>query len=418
MFYNIGEVSNRDIQLLYQYRILREPSDMLTAICRDSTPIIYHEIEWLKSDRQLDTYSEIYVAEFNLGDIGEEIPFLEFHPTDDVDWKWIADFIDIEVEGSLLKLFSASNQLSLLDISIYKCISLRHIDSMLTDILNSINQLAADYDELELLMQTIKSSGGLNRPDGLIPNLVKIQNNDANTQIVDSLYRIKTPDSNRLFVNYSQDNLNHMEHIFNQQVEFRFLETSHYVLDNFTAPIVLVSGSGDLVLRNIRAQVLVTDWTGTITIINCNDVHLTANSRNTRCVLSRLQIDRNSVVYLENQVHQIGELTIAANSICRHWRANVRNLSYVGPGCTYWACNKVSIPGKVQLNNYQDSSNTIFNFSLSDILGILVSDFNRILIIGQKNLTEQLGNSDAALPPSIYVPRWSAEYNANNGGRA
>ena len=36
MKYDISAVSNRDLQLLYEYRILRQPSDKLSAILTKS----------------------------------------------------------------------------------------------------------------------------------------------------------------------------------------------------------------------------------------------------------------------------------------------------------------------------------------------------------------------------------------------
>ena len=219
-----------------------------------------------------------------------------------------------------------------------------------------------------------------------------------------------TAESNRLFVNYSQDNLNHMDHIINESVEFRFLDRNHYVLDSFITPSMLVSGFGNLVLRNIKGQILITKWLGTVTVIDCPDVHIVANTSADICKLDYLLISRGSVVYLENQIHIIKKMKLTADSICRHWRANVNRLDYVGPGCTYWCSAQVSIPGRVQLNEYTESSNTVFDFNMSDIIGAFVSDFDNILIVSQKNLTPRLGNSDTEPEPSVYVSEFHMKY--------
>lgn len=415
MFYDIGSITNRNIQLLYEYRILREPSDNLTAICRDSTPQHISELHWVESDREIDGFDTVYVARLEgITPIDNLVPFLEFNPTNGVDWKWIADFIDVEIVENVVNLYSSSNHLDQLDTSIYWCYSLRHIDALLTDILeNDLKKLIDEYDKLENEIRNFKDTGNyLKRPEGLVPNLVKIQQDNNGTQLVDSLYRIMTAERNRLFVNYSQDSLNQFEHIFNESVEFRFINRDHYVLDGFVAPVILVSGIGDLVLKNLSGQVLVTRWLGTVTVINCPEVHLTAVNASDICQLSTLQIDRNSTVYLENQVHQIMDIRMYGNSICRHWRANVRFVSYIGPGCTYWCSAQVSVPGRVQLPEvYNLNSNTIFEIRVHDIIGSLVSDFNNILIVGQKNLTPRLGNCDAEPEPGMYVSSWRADYN-------
>lgn len=414
MFYDVGSVTNRNIQLLYEYRILREPSDNLSAICRDSTPQETSTLSWSISNREIEGYEQVYEA--TLDEITPQdncVPFLEFHPEDDVDWKWIADFIDVEVDSGVVKIYSTTDYLTSIPMSVYWCYSLRHIDSMLTDILKDLDKLVKEYDKLEDEIRNFKDTGRyLKRPEGLIPNLVKIQNTAEGSDLVDSLYRIMTAESNRLFVNMTQDNLNHMEHIFNETVEFRFLNQDHYVLDDFTVQVMLISGSGDLVLKNIRGQVLVTRWRGTVTVIDCPEVHLTAVRSGGICRLKKLQISKGSTVYLENQVHVIDDLAMFADSVCRHWRANVKSLSYVGPGCTYWCCAQVSVPGRVQLAEYTDASNTVFDFNLHDIVGSFISDFDDIMLVGFKNLTPRLGNSDAEPQPGMYVSYWKATYSS------
>lgn len=415
MFYDVGSISNRNIQLLYEYRILREPSENLTAICRDSAPQSITALEWTKSTREIEGFDTVYEATLDVKPETDCVPFLEFHPDKNTDWKWISDYIDVSVEDDSVKLYSTTNHLSTLPIDVYWCYSLRHIDSMLTDILNDSKKLITEYDKLEQEIKDFMNAGGyLRRPEGLPPNLVKIANNGAD--LVDSLYKITTAEKSRLFVNLTQDNLNHLQSVFNESVEFRFIDRDHYVIANMIAPVMLISGYGDLVLRNIRGQVLVTDWSGTITVIDCPEVHLTATSADQICNLKKLLISRNSAVYLENQIHQIKEVTMEASSLCRHWRANVENISYIGPGCTYWCCAQVYVPGRVQLSSYSKNSNTVFDFSVNDVMGSFIADFDNMMIVGQKNLTPRLGNFDAEPQPSMYVSKWKATYSSHRTG--
>lgn len=414
MFYDIGSVTNRNIQLLYEYRILREPSHNLTAICRDGNKQTIDTLNWKESTREIEGYDTVYEARLDgIKPEADCVPFLEFHPEENSDWKWIADFIDVQVDDEGVTLYSSTNYIDVLPTDVYWCYSLRHIDSLLTDILDDLGGLVKEYDKLENEIKNYRDDGRyLRRPAGLIPNLVKIQNTEEGSDLVDSLYQVMTAESNRLFVNMSQDNLNHMEHIFNESVEFRFINQDHYVVDSFIAPVILISGNGSLVLRNLKGQVLVTNWSGSITVIDCPEVHLTATNPVYICRLNILQISKGSTVYLENQVHIIKELRMYANSLCRHWRGNVRNLTYVGPGCTYWCCAQVSVPGRAQLSEYTDASNTVFDFNVHNIIGSFVSDFDNMMIVGQKNLTPRLGNSDAEPQPGMYVSKWKAKYNS------
>ena len=410
--YDIGSVSNRNLQMLYLYRILREPSDRLTAICRGGPSTQVFDLNWEPSSIDIPGYSTVYMAVLE-GAVREPdtVPFLEFKPTTE-DWRWVADFIGVDADDERTVLYSTTNHLTSLPISVYWCYSLRHIDSVLTEILRDLKGISDEYAALGDLIRGFKDGGSyLTRPTGMVPNLVKIQNTADSSGLVDSTYRIRTPEANRLWVNQSQDNLDTMEHIFNEAVEFRFLDKDHYVVDDFTAPVIIISGNGDLVLKNLTGQVLVHDWEGTITVVDCTEVHLTADDEDDICNLTRMQITKGSVVYLENQIHQIEELEMRATSICRHWRANVKRLSYVGPGCVYWCCAKVSVPGRVQLQAYEPSSNTVFDFAVHDVIGAFISDFDNIMILGQKNLTPRLGNCDAEPAPGLYVPRWKAVYN-------
>lgn len=422
MFYDIGSITNRNIQLLYEYRILREPSHNITAICRDGKKQTVDTLDWKESTREVEGYDTVYEARLvGITPEADCVPFLEFHPGDNTDWKWIADFIDVEVDDEGITLYSTTDYLDVLPTDVYWCYSLRHIDSLLNDILKDLEGLVKEYDKLENEIKNFKDTGRyLKRPVGLIPNLIKIQNTEEGSDLVDSLYKVMTAEKNRLFVNMSQDNLNHMERIFNESVEFRFIDRDHYVVDSFLAPVILISGNGSLVLRNLKGQVLVTNWSGSITVIDCPEVHLTATNASYICRLDTLQISKGSTVYLENQVHVIKELRMYANSLCRHWRGNVKNLTYVGPGCTYWCCAQVSVPGKVQLSDYTDSSNTVFDFNVHNIIGSFVSDFDNMMIVGQKNLTPRLGNSDAEPQPGMYVSKWHATYSSyvpsNPGG--
>lgn len=411
MFYDIGAITNRDIQLLYEYRILRQPSDNLTAITRAGEAQHVDELKWQASSRLIETYDTVYEAVLTDQIKSGLVPFLEFHPEGGELWKFIADFIDIEVTEDKLILYSTNAEISELPIDIYWSYSLHHINSMLSDIQRDLDALAKDYASLENQLETFKDTGTFRqRPEGLIPNLIKIENATTEVNLVDSLYRIMTAENSRLYVNLSQQNLDSMEHIINEAVEFRFLQVDHYVLDSFISPTILISGSGDLVLKNLKGQVVVTDWQGTLTVIDCPEVHIAAKDSNHICLITTLQISRNSTVYLENYIHQIQNIELYSNSICRHWRANVRNISYIGPGCTYWCCAQVAIPGRVQLDEYLPDSNTVFDFNVHDVLGTFCSDFDNMLIVAQHNLTPRLGNSDMEPSPSICVSRWSARY--------
>ena len=88
MFYDIGSVTNRNIQLLYEYRILREPSHNLTAICRAGGKQTIDALNWKESTREVEGYDTVYEARLDgIVPRMDCVPFLEFHPGKHSDWK-------------------------------------------------------------------------------------------------------------------------------------------------------------------------------------------------------------------------------------------------------------------------------------------------------------------------------------------
>jgi hypothetical protein len=53
-----------------------------------------------------------------------------------------------------------------------------------------------------------------------------------------------------------------------------------------------------------------------------------------------------------------------------------------------------------------------------NIIGSFVSDFDNIMIVGQKNLTPRLGNCDSEPQPGMYVSKWVANYITSGGADA
>ena len=63
--YLVNEISNRDISLLNCYRILRKPSEFLSAIYNQGEPIVTEIMEGTITDLQSEDGSPLYA--FDLG---------------------------------------------------------------------------------------------------------------------------------------------------------------------------------------------------------------------------------------------------------------------------------------------------------------------------------------------------------------
>lgn len=410
MYYNLGSISNRDLQILYEYRILKIPSHELTEILR-AVPKEFEINDWAVSEKEIEGYDIVYETRFEL-ECENHVPFLEFLPEDTQDWKWICDFIGIDVLKDKVIMYSSTNNITRLKTIIYQNLTLRQIESLLLDILDALAALGNDIDALEsdIARVTSDDSNIEQRPEGLINNLLKLEGNEE-TKIVDAGVYIKKSELSRLYANPSQTDLNGLLPAYKQAVDLRLITRRRHVVQNITAPRIQISGNGDLIIRNLKGQVIITKWVGTVTIIDCPEVHFQANLLKNRCILKKLKIARNSTIYLENFPHQIDSLSVVLSSTVRHWNGLVKSLDFVGPGCTYWCSQYVTLPGSSKLPTAEKIAATVMDFRLKDIYGVLSREVDNLLIINQKQVQNQVANAEPPVQPYQCTLSYSANGN-------
>lgn len=410
MYYDLGSISNRDLQILYEYRILKIPSHELTEILR-AVPKEFEINDWAVSEKEIEGYDIVYETRFEL-ECENHVPFLEFLPEDTQDWKWICDFIGIDVLKDKVIMYSSTNNITRLKTIIYQNLTLRQIESLLLDILDALAALGNDIDALEsdIARVTSDDSNIEQRPEGLINNLLKLEGNEE-TKIVDAGVYIKKSELSRLYANPSQTDLNGLLPAYKQAVDLRLITRRRHVVQNITAPRIQISGNGDLIIRNLKGQVIITKWVGTVTIIDCPEVHFQANLLKNRCILKKLKIARNSTIYLENFPHQIDSLSVVLSSTVRHWNGLVKSLDFVGPGCTYWCSQYVTLPGSSKLPTAEKIAATVMDFRLKDIYGVLSREVDNLLIINQKQVQNQVANAEPPVQPYQCTLSYSANGN-------
>jgi len=402
--YGISAISNRDLQLLYEYRILRRPADKLTAI-------LGGESFTVSISEDIQSENDMYVYRLDTTPKEGHVPFLEFVPRSADDWRALAHLSSADVLDDEIRLYSTAEVPTDMQVRIYWCQSLNQIESMLADIQHMLDEFSNSFDKLKKDIEYLKEHAVTDsRPEGLVNNLVKIRKTDRNGTLVDSLYTVKKPEAKRVYTNITQTELDTMLHTFNESIEFQLTDNYRRVLQNWTGPVMKISGKGNLILRNIKSQILITNWSGYITVTDCPDVHLQAESESKACNIEHLKIMRNSCVYLENYTHYIESLTMLLNSTVRHRRGYVRNITYIGYGCTYWCADTVWIPGINYFQESDHSKNTIYDFNVLDILGTLQHDGNALLIYNSRCIGFKVANADAPSQPQIVNCEWEAEY--------
>ena len=410
MKYDISAVSNRDLQLLYEYRILRQPSDKLSAVLTKSG--IGANLRY--DNRQENGYF-VYRVDTAIQD--NLIPFIEFNTTKQEHIDCITALVELEIIDDAIYIYGTAEIDTTIPLTVYWCPSLAMIESVLNDVKKQLVDLKNTLDDLSHAIEEIqKYDNATAYADGLVTNLVKIQKNEDGNAIVDSLYRIETAVAERLFVNLSQQELDTMVHAFNKSVEFRFTVNKDYVLQNFTSPIMSITGTGNLTLKNIRAQVIIHGFKGNINIIDCPEVHLEAYNKNDICTIDNLKVIRNSCVYLENICHYLENVYLMLNSTIRHRRGHVKNLMWVGYGCTYWCNRDVWVPGINYLRGNQRNTSTIYDFNILHILGTIQQDSSNFFIHNTRCIGFKVANSDPPTMLSTVECEWEAEYTGGGGG--
>lgn len=402
--FDISSISNRDLQLLYEYRILRRPADKLTAILGGES--------FTTSIRQgtelEDSWFTYYLDTVPKAD---KIPFLEFKAESADDWRALAHLSKAEILDDCIRLYSTAEVPTEMQVRIFWCSSLPQIESVFDELLKLLSQFNDDFDKLKSDIEYLKEHGAVDsRPDGLVNNLVKIKQTENHGTLIDSAYTIKKPEAERVYANLTQTEIDTMVHTFNKSIEFQFSDGFKRVMQNWDGPVMKISGNGHLVLRNIRSQVLLSKWSGYVTIIDCPDVHLQADKETDICNIRHLKILRNSCVYLENQTHYIESLTMLLNSTVRHRRGYVKTLNSVGYGCTYWCADTVWIPGINYFNADDHDKNTVYDFNVLDILGTLQHDGNALLIYNTRCIGFKTANADTPSQPQVCQIEWEAEY--------
>ena len=402
--FDISAISNRDLQVLYEYRILRRPADKLTAI-------LGGESFTIPLTEGTQTEGGLYTYKLDTTPKEGRIPFLEFEAESADDWRALAHLSTAEITDTDITLYSTAEVPTDMRVRIYWCDSLHQIESMLADIMGMLTQFSTDFDKLKEDIEYLKEHAVTDsRPEGLVGNLVKIRKTDKSGTLIDSLYTVKKPEAKRVYNNTTQTELDTMLHTFNESIEFQFYDNHNRVLQNWSGPVMKLSGKGHIVLRNITAQILISDWSGYVTVVDCPDVHLQADNESKICNIKHLKIMRNSCVYLENHIHYIESMTLLLNSTVRHRRGYVKNITYVGYGCTYWCADTVWIPGINYFNENDHNQNTVYDFNVLDILGTLQHDGNALLIYNSRCIGFKVANADAPSQPQLVNCEWEAEY--------
>ena len=336
MKFDLNQISNRDTCLLYHYRILRQPSDLLCAIYTQTEPKICQIQTGTESD-VLYKGSLLYSYPLDAELSDNKIPYLEFECEDDSVLRQLVDFIYYDDETkSLYATVSAVTQP--VTVKIYEVHSIHAISNTLADFYNSVKTLYAHMDEIRDKMGHLDPQSAV--ITGKDDDLVEFYMSDTEMSIRDTGYHITTALASQRLVNPTQELLSRLTRALKGNITIDITDGLHRVLDGFQNCTVFISGNGSWVFRDITSTINIYSSTETaeLRFFNCSLVYFRhvkdLTPDNVSIKAKAVSLYRTTALGVQGELNK---LSLKNNSVYVSMTDKVKELTYVGAGCTFSA---------------------------------------------------------------------------------
>lgn len=397
--YQINEISNRDVSLLHYYRILRKPSDFLSAAYRDEEPDIVEIHQGVSSEYLTDDARRVYRFDLGIEERKGKIPYLEFDTDNDADRKHLETLLYLE-DSSLYGVRSEFEKP--VEVKVYWVNSLDDIRKALDRYREAIYRLNLDdlRDQFEHKKNQPKALESIKGRDD---NLVEFTEGTQGLTMRDSDYMITSALEAQLIVNPSQELLMSLPRKLKHNINISVTDGQTRYLASFSGYTINIRGNGNWVIRDVDSSIDFTTGRGRVYLWNCSVVHFRTSTsilKKEKYECKSLHAHRTLVVVNQGVLDDVtltGGSTLALLPITAKEECGVeiKKVSHIGYGCS--AYNWLgSIP-----------------VTTSAILGLCccmnVMTYDTSLYIAGKRIDEVGGEHDAELNPSQIV-----EYNASN----
>ena len=393
--YLVNEISNRDISLLNCYRILRKPSEFLSAIYNQGEPIVTEIMEGTITDLQSEDGLPLYAFDLGIEPVKGYIPYLEFDPDNDADRKHLETLIYLDN----LKLYGKSAEFQeAVQIRVYWVSSLESIKKAIEQYLKSI-------EELDLSSLRSKFNDKKNQPKGIRAiagrdeNLVEFTNGAEGLTMQDSGYMIASALDAQMLVNPSQELLMSLPRKLKHNINITVTDSSTRYLSSFSGYTISIKGNGNWVIRDTQCGINFVSGKGKIYLWNCKLVHfrntVSKGSASTGYNCIYLYAHRSLIILNQGtikDVHLVGGSTmveVPTATAEKHSGSDLQNVSLIGHGCSLYSWVK-PIPVKAE-----------------NILGLAwwnsLSDSGGALYIGGRRIDEISGEHEEEMRPSKII---------------
>lgn len=388
MIFDLNQISNRDTCLLYIYRILRQPSDLLKAIYTQTEPKVCQIQSGSESD-VLYKGTLLYSYKLDADLTEDKIPYLEFECENENTLKQLVDFIQYDTDTQ--SLYATISELTnTVTVKIYEVYSIHAISNTLTLFYDSIKSLYADMDSIREEISDLNPQAAVigGRDDDLVE--FYMDDDDTEIRMRDTGYHIASALSSQRLINPTQELLSRLVRVLNGNIIIDITDGMHRVLDGFVNCTIFISGNGSWVFRDIMSTINIysSQETAEMKFYNCSLVYfrhvkdLTQDSVNIK--VKAVSLYRTTAVGVQGELK---ELSLNNNSVYVSITDLVKKLTYVGAGCTF------------------ATNSDCPDFNMSDIVGnVCIQGYNttqseNVLIMNGRTVGFNYNQHDFELPP-------------------
>lgn len=397
--YQINEISNRDVSLLHYYRILRKPSDFLSAVYSDEEPDIAEIYQGVSSEYRTDDNRGVYRFDLGIENKEGKIPYLEFDTDNDSDRKHLETLLYLED----ISLYGVRSEFDKpVEVRIYWVNSLDDIRKAIDRYREAIYGL--NLDDLRNQFEYKKSQPkALESIKGRENNLVEFAEGARGLTMRDSDYMITSALEAQLLVNPSQELLMSLPRKLKHNINISITDGQTRYLASFSGYTINIRGNGNWVIRDAESSIDFTTGRGKVYLWNCSIVHF----RNSTSIVKKekyecrsLHAHRSLIVVNQGVLDDVfltGGSTLALLPITaeKECGIDIKKVSHIGYGCSAY--------------NWLGSIPVISSAILGLSCCMNVMTYDTSLYIAGKRIDEVGGEHDAELNPSRIV-----EYNVDN----
>ena len=335
MIYSVSSISNRDVQLLYHYRMLKQPAGNLQAVFRQLEPVsVTFPSIGTSTGSVTENLEPLYSFTTSIEIPENKIPLLEFSG-DENDWAKIEYLTTLDVSSNQITLYSTSPELGdTTQVSLFWCSSVQAVSDLLS---KYAEEIAALWQEVESLRKTIS---GLDLGEGLIKDLHGIENNlvkfgfDADLDrvfLTDSEHQIVGATESQTLMNPSQEELSRLVKDLGGPIKIAITDSGKRILEGFRGYSLTVTGKGTWFLTNVKSTVIFSDFSGSVYANHCSHIRTYGNYNR----IKDLQLAQS---FLTHRQGIIESLKIAQRSAVKHMgKAQIKVLEQVGIACEYYS---------------------------------------------------------------------------------